>query len=97
MESAQIIWGEKYHYVLENPCFRLKKNSQVNGLVYVDGSCELNGTVKGATYIKDCFYREGYSIYTETLNDAFIERNDSLAYPILMEGPYKRKVIRNLN
>ena len=92
-----VFWGEKYHYVLENPCFRLKKNSQVNGLVYVDGSCELNGTVKGATYIKDCFYREGYSIYTETLNDAFIERNDSLAYPILMEGPYKRKVIRNLN
>ncbi len=91
-----IHWGEKYHYVLENPCFRLRKNARVHGLVYVDGSCELEGAIKGAAYVKDCFYWEGHSIYTETLNDVSIERNDGLAFPILLDGPYKRKITKQV-
>lgn len=91
-----IHWGEKYHYVLENPCFRLRKNAHVQGLVYIDGSCELEGSIKGAAYIKDCFYREGRVFYAERLCDVTIERNDSLAFPILMDGPYRRKIAKTL-
>ena len=89
-------WSEKYHYVLENACCRLRQNALVCGLVYVDGSCEINGCIKGAAYIKDCFYREGHSFYAETLFDVSIERSDSLSYPILLEGPYRRQIIKNL-
>lgn len=92
-----IHWGEKYHYVLENPCFRLRKHAFVQGLVYIDGSCELEGGIKGAAYIKDCFYWEGHSVYAETLHDVRIERSDSLAFPILLDGPYRRKVARQVH
>ncbi|MBR5431047.1 MAG: hypothetical protein IK119_01540 [Bacteroidales bacterium] len=92
-----IHWGEKYHYVLENPCFILAKNARVRGLLYADGSCYIRGSIQGAAYIKDCFYRERYSTYAETLCDVTIERDDSLAFPILLDGPYRRKYIKTVN
>ena len=89
-------WGEKYHYVLENPCFWLWRNALVRGLLYVDGSCHIRGSIKGAAYIKDCIHRHGDSTYAETLCDVPVERDDSLAFPILLDGPYKRKIMKTL-
>lgn len=92
-----IHWGEKYHYVLGNPCLILWANTRVHGLVYVDGSSYIQGSIKGTAYLKDCFSYAGRDMYVETLRDITIERDDSLAYPILMEGPYRRKIIKILN
>ena len=91
-----VINGERDRYVLENPCFRLGRNALVRGLVYMDGSCDMAGAVKGAAYIKDCFYRDDRSVYSGTLYDVSVEREDSLAFPMLIDGPYRRKIIKNL-
>lgn len=91
-----IINGEKEYYVREKPCFRLRRNSLVRGLVYMDGLCDIAGAIKGAAYVRDCFYRDSRSTYVGTLYDATIDREDSLAFPLLLEGPYRRKIIKNL-
>lgn len=92
-----IHWGEKYHYVLENPCFVLRDHALVHGLVYVDGSSYIQGSIKGAAYLKDCFSHVGRNMYAEALFDVSIERDDSLAFPIMMEGPYRREMMKTLN
>lgn len=91
-----IIMGEKYHYYLENPCFTLDSQSSVRGLLYIDGSCNLAGDVTGAAYIGDCFYRGKDSFYAGTLNDVTVARDDSLAFPLMLDGPYRRKIMKNL-
>lgn len=92
-----IHWGEKYHYVLENPCFVLRDHALVHGLVYVDGSSYIQGSIKGAAYLKDCFSHVGRNMYAEALFDVSIERDDSLAFPIMIEGPYRREMMKTLN
>ena len=92
-----IHWGEKYHYVLENPCFWLLRNAHIRGLAYIDGASYIQGSIQGAAYIKDCIYRYGNSTYAEALCDVSIEREDSLAFPIMLDGPYRRKIIKTLN
>lgn len=89
-------YKNRNRYTLDNPCFILKKHSVVRGLVYIDGSCNLSGHIRGAAYINDCFYQEGKSIFTSTLNDLMAERDDSLAFPLMLEGPYHRKIMKNL-
>ena len=91
-----IINGEKDYYVQEKPCFKLRSNSLVRGLVYMDGLCDIAGSIKGAAYVRDCFYRDSRSTYVGTLYDVSIDREDSLAFPLLLDGPYRRKIIKNL-
>ena len=91
-----IINGDKNSRTQEPPCFKLHKHSLVRGLVYVDGTCELAGAIKGAAYIKDCSYRGKNSSYVGTLYNASIAREDSLAFPILLDGPYQRKIVKNM-
>ena len=50
----------------------------------------------GAAYIGDCFYRGKDSFYAGTLNDVTVERDDSLAFPLMLDGPYHRKIMKNL-
>lgn len=91
-----LINGEKEYYVQEKPCFKLSRSALVRGLVYMDGTCDIAGAIKGAAYVRDCFYRDSRSTYVGTLNDASIEREDSLAFPLLLDGPFRRKIIKNL-
>ena len=91
-----IIMGEKYHYYLENPCFTLDSQASVRGLLYVDGSCNISGPVRGAAYIGDCFHRGKEAFFAGTLNDVTVARDDSLAFPLMLDGPYHRKIMKNL-
>ncbi|MBR5956392.1 MAG: hypothetical protein IK022_07620 [Bacteroidales bacterium] len=88
--------GDRYDYALEHPCLRLERGADIRGLVYMDGSCDIAGSIKGATYIKDCFYRGNGNMYAGTLYDTRIEREDSLAFPIMLDGPYRRKIIKKV-
>jgi len=89
--------GDRYDYALEHPCLKLEQGTNVRGLVYMDGSCDMAGSIKGAAYIKDCFYQEdGAYTYAGTLYDSRIEREDSLAFPIMLDGPYRRKIIKKV-
>ncbi len=81
---------------LEYPCLRQKTGSVVDGLLYVDGSCELEGGVNGAAYIGDCFYdKDGYK-YPGVLNDVSIRRSDEVPFPVLLTGPYQRREIKKV-
>lgn len=81
---------------LEHPCFRQRSGSMIDGLLYVDGSCELEGAVNGAAYIGDCFYeKDGYK-YPGVLNNVSVHRSDSVSYPILLTGPYRRREIKKV-
>lgn len=81
---------------LEHPCFRQRSGSMIDGLLYVDGSCELKGAVNGAAYIGDCFYeKDGYK-YPGVLNNVSVHRSDSVSYPILLTGPYRRREIKKV-
>ena len=78
--------------------FKMDANAMIRGLLYVDGSAEINGCVKGATYINDCFYKpnEEY-FYAATLYDAKICRDDYFPYPLFFEGSYTRREIKLLH
>ena len=78
-------------------CYAQKPGASIKGLLYVDGICDLKGHISGAAYIKDCFHRDRDYLYSKTLHDIDIERNDSIAYPILLSGTYTRKPIKNLH
>ena len=62
----------------------------------MDGLCDIAGSIKGAAYVRDCIYRDSRSTYVGTLYDVSIDREDSLAFPLLLDGPYRRKIIKNL-
>lgn len=82
---------------LRFPSYVQKNSAELNGLLYVDGSCNLEGNIRGAAYVKDCYYFSGGNIYAGTVNDARIARSDSLAFPIFLQGPYERKYIKKLS
>ena len=81
---------------LRYPSYVQQSGAILNGLLYVNGSCSLNGVVRGAAYVKDCYYSFGENIYAGQLFDTRIMRSDSLAFPIFMEGPYQRKAIKKV-
>ncbi len=82
---------------LRYPSYVQKKGAELSGLLYVNGSCNLEGDIKGAAYIKDCYYCSKGNVYAGTLYDAKIVRSDSLAFPIFLKGPYERKKIKKMH
>lgn len=81
---------------LRYPSYVQKKGARLNGLLYVDGSCNIEGNIRGAAYVKDCYYRSNGNVYAGTLYDAVVVRSDSLAFPIFMKAPYERKMIKKM-
>lgn len=69
----------------------------LEGLLYVEGSCNIEGDICGAVYIKDCCHCQGGNVYPGTLYDVRIVRGDSLAFPIFLKGPYRRKMIKKMH
>lgn len=79
------------------PSYVQKRGAKLRGLLYVDGSCELEGDITGAAYVRDCYCSSNGNIYAGTLYDTRICRSDSLAFPIFLKGPYERKLIKKLH
>lgn len=82
---------------LRYPSYVQKKGAKLEGLLYVDGSCNLEGDIRGAAYVKDCYYYSDRNVYAGTLYDTKIVRSDSLAFPIFLKGPYERKKIKKVH
>ena len=82
---------------LRYPSYVQKSGAIMNGLLYVDGSCNMEGDVIGAAYVRDCYCCSEANIYAGTLYDVKIVRSDSLAFPIFMKGPYERRMIKKLH
>ncbi len=82
---------------LRHPSYVHESGATLNGLLYVDGSCNIEGDIIGAAYVKDCYYYSNGNVYAGTLYDAKVVRSDSLAFPIFLKGPYERKMIKKLH
>lgn len=82
---------------LRYPSYVQKNGAKLDGLLYVDGSCNLEGDIRGAAYVKDCYYYSDGNIYAGTLYDARVIRSDSLAFPIFLKGRYGRKMIKKMH
>lgn len=97
MAGYVIVEGAAEDFSLSHPCYMQSSSASLSGLLYADGSCNLEGDVSGAVYVKDCFHIMGSSTYPGVLHDAHISRNDTIAYPLFMDAPYRRKAIKKLH
>lgn len=91
-----IVTSQNSDSQLRYPSYVQKSGATLNGLLYVDGSCNIEGDIIGAAYVKDCYYYSNGNVYAGTLYDAKVVRSDSLAFPIFLKGPYERKMIKKL-
>lgn len=82
---------------LRYPSYVQKKGSALDGFLYVNGSCNLEGDIRGAAYVKDCYYCSNGNVYAGTLYDVRISGSDSLAFPIFLTGPYRRKQVKQMH
>ena len=92
-----IVTSQNSDSQLRYPSYVQKAGAILNGLLYVDGSCNIEGDVIGAAYVKDCYYYSNGNVYAGTLYDARVVRSDSLAFPIFLKGSYERKMIKKLH
>ena len=92
-----VVTGDTDDIQLSHPAYVQRPEARINGLLYIDGTCNIKGYISGAAYIRECFYRDSRNVYPRTLYNVRIERNDSIAYPILLSGEYRRMYIKNLH
>ena len=77
--------------------YRQDKDSQLTGLLYVDGIAHLEGTIRGAAYLKECYYLSGENMYSGLIYGGKIIRSDALAFPFLFkESGYNRKSVKKI-
>ena len=81
---------------LRFPGYEQHREATLDGLLYADCSCNIDGNINGAAYVRDCYHTENGIKFPGTLAHARISRSERLAFPILMEGEYTRKAIKNM-
>ena len=97
VEGYVIVEGAAADLGLSHPCYRQDGSSSLVGMLYSDGSCNLAGNFSGAIYVKDCYHVLNENKYPGVLYDVHIKRNDSIAYPIALDGLYRRKIIKKIH
>ena len=91
-----IVLGKIKDEELLFPSYRQSENSQLRGLLYVDGTTNFQGEISGAVYLKDCFFSSNQNVYAGTLYNTRISRNNNIVYPIFLSGGYTRKEIKSI-
>lgn len=91
-----IILGKIRDEELLFPSYRQSGNSLVRGLLYVNGTTNVQGEISGAVYLKDCFFASDQNVYAGALFNTRISRNDNIAYPIFLSGEYTRKEVKSI-
>lgn len=91
-----IILGKRKDEELLFPCYSQSPEALLRGLLYVDGTTNIQGELSGAVYLKDCFFTANRNVYAGTLYNTRISRNDNIAYPVFLSGEYTRKEIKSI-
>lgn len=91
-----IILGKIRDEELLFPSYRQSAKALLRGLLYVDGTTNIQGELSGAVYLKDCFFTSGQDVYAGTLYNTRISRNDNIAYPVFLSGEYTRKEVKSI-
>lgn len=92
-----IVNGRSADSQLRHTGYVQKKGARLEGLLYVDGSCNIEGNIHGAAYVRDCYHYSNGNVYAGTLYDAEVVRSDSLAFPIFLKGSYERRMIKKMH
>lgn len=76
------------------PHYFQSPGSLVKGLVYIDGTAHIQGSIEGCLYAREfCYFApEGY--YSDLLCDVMLRRNGAAVYPFLLKGPTERREVR---
>ncbi len=91
-----IILGKVSDEELLFPSYKQSAKSVLRGLLYVDGTTNIQGELSGAVYLKDCFFTSNQNVYAGTLYNTRISRNDNISYPIFLTGKYTRTEIKSI-
>lgn len=77
--------------------YRQEQGSQLTGLLFVDGIAHLEGSVSGATYLKECYYLSGENMYSGLIYSVKITRNENISFPFLLqERKFNKKSIKKI-
>ena len=96
IDGYVVVTGAKPDHDLKYPGYVQRHGAILNGLLYADCSCEIEGEINGAAYVRDWFHVENGIKYPGTISSAIIVRDERLAFPIFMQGDYVRKAIKTL-
>lgn len=66
----------------------------VMGLVYVDGIAEVHGIVAGSLYVGQSYYFTPEGYYSSVVYHLALLQDSLAVYPLGMEGPYERRVVK---
>lgn len=91
-----IILGKIKDEELLFPSYKQSGTSLLRGLLYVDGTTNIQGEISGAAYLKDCFFTSNQNVYSGTLYNTRVSRNNNIAYPIFLSGKYAREEIKSI-
>lgn len=76
------------------PNYSQAPTAVVNGLVYVDGIADVHGTVNGCLLAGACYYFTPEGYYADMLYDLIINDLQKGGYPVFLDGPYERQVLK---
>lgn len=96
VNGYMIILGKIRDEELLFPSYRQARESVLRGLLYVDGTTNIQGRISGAAYLKDCFFTSNGNVYAGTLYNTRVYRNNDIAYPLFLSGEYTRKDIKSI-
>lgn len=74
--------------------YRQALTARVRGLVYVDGTAQVQGIIAGALYVKDSYYFSESGYYSGLLYNAVLLENPEMIWPFWLESSPERRVIR---
>ena len=74
--------------------FHLSSTGRVRGLVYVDGTAQLNGHVTGSVYVREPIERTDKGISVMTIFSLTQTENSGYAYPLIFEDGLNRSIIK---
>jgi hypothetical protein len=83
---------------LNIPCnYRQDESAGFRGLLYVDGTADIRGTLSGGIYLTEGYYLPPGGIYAGTVYNARIGRDSIIAYPLLLrDNKEKRREIKTM-
>jgi hypothetical protein len=88
---------DKGNTLLISPNYHQEPDAVFCGLLYVNGTADMNGIISGAAYIKECYYLPVNGIYVGTLYNVRIERGKQIVYPFFFKtSTFQRKEIKSV-
>lgn len=94
VEGYVVVMGNSLKQEHPVPHYFQPISSVVKGLVYVDGTAHIKGSIRGCLYARKLCYFASEGYYPDLLYEVTLCRNGEVVYPFLMRGPVERREVR---